>query len=104
MPDTLTLAEQVEKNAKTLEMTVLHRPGNPWQQVEIDHLYDWFKTDISSHYSSPEHLVLLGHHPKEEVLMVLNLDEASCTVTQVTGMCRPLPFIPSFMLPPGLQL
>jgi len=86
----------MEENRRNLKVTVLHRPGGKWHDVEVSKLVDGLITEISQHPQHPEYLVVFGHHTKEQTLKALGGGMAY-TATQVTGADDPrIPFPTGF--------
>jgi hypothetical protein len=91
------LAMQVAENRRKLKMTVLHREGGVWHQIEVGRLVNGLMTEVSQLPKHPEHLVLFGHYTKEETLKAL-LGGQAYTALQITGVdSKELPFVPGFI-------
>lgn len=91
------LAMQVVENRRKLKMTVLHREGGVWHQMEVGRLVNGLMTEASQHPKHLEHLVLFGHYTKEQTLEAL-LGGQAYTAVQVTGTdSKDLPFVPGFV-------
>jgi len=75
---------QVMENRRSLKLTILHRPGGTWDPSEIGNLVCGLMTEVQEHPSFPEHVILYGHHTKEQTLHAL-MGGAAYTATQVTG-------------------
>lgn len=91
------LALDRESRMKNLKMTILFRSGGTWNKLEVGRLINGLMTETSQHPQHPEHMILFGHHTKEETLKAL-LGGPAYTAEQVTGLHDPkLPFTPSFI-------
>ena len=91
------MAMQIAENRRTIKMTVLHRKGGTWHRTEIDKLVGGLHTEASQQQSRPEHLVLFGHHTKEQTLKALGGGQAY-TAVQIVGIDnKQLPFVPGFI-------
>ncbi len=79
------------------KITLLHRPGGTWHQVEVSRLVAGFNNTVCGHPQHPEYLILPEHRTKEEVLRVL-LGGQAFDVTNVLGFENPdLPWVPQFI-------
>lgn len=76
---------EIAENMRKLKLTVLHRPGGTWSDVEVSRLVNGLLTEAYSHQENPEYLILFGHHSKEETLQAL-LGAMAYTATQLIGI------------------
>ncbi len=91
------VAMQMAESRRALKMTVLHRPGGTWDQLEVGRLVNGLKTEVSVHPLHPEYLVVFGHYTKEETLKVM-WGGVAYTVTQIIGTDhKDLPFVPGLV-------
>lgn len=91
------LAMSVAENRRNLKVTVLHREGGTWHPSEISKLVNGLTTEASQLPQFPEHVILFGHHSKEETLRAIGGGQAY-TATQVVGTHdASLPFVPGFV-------
>jgi len=86
-------AMQMLENRRKLKVTVLHRPGGVWHEIEVSRLVNGLSTEVRSHPQHPEHLLLYGHYTKEQALAAI-LGGVAFTATQMTGI-EDLPWFPS---------
>jgi hypothetical protein len=85
---------QVRENMRNLKLTVLHRPGGIWSNVDVSRLANGLMTEVYNHPKHPEHLILFGHYSKEQTLEAL-LGGMAYTATQLVGLNNEaLPFKP----------
>ncbi|MBI5004226.1 hypothetical protein HZC00_03980 [Candidatus Kaiserbacteria bacterium] len=90
------VAMQIAESRRKIKMTILYRAGGVWHKSEIGKLANGLVTEVSQLPEHPEHLVVFGHHTKEETLRALGRGVAY-TVTQVVGIYqKDLPFVPGF--------
>lgn len=90
------VAMQMVGSRRTLKMTVLHRPGGAWDQLEVGRLVNGLKTEVCRHPLHPEHLVLFGHYTKEATLKAM-WGGVAYTARQIIGTDhKDLPFVPGF--------
>lgn len=83
-----------QNNQSDLKMTVLHRKNGLWGDIELVLLRIGLVTEVSTHPSFPQYLILLGHHTIEETLNVINFGPTH-TVSQLIGIDNQnLPFKP----------
>jgi hypothetical protein len=91
-----SLAMMVDDNRRNLPMTVLYRSGGNWSAVDRARLVCGLVTEVQSHPTHPEYLVLHGHHTEQQVSNALGGDLAF-SLTPVTGLDNlQLPFTPQF--------
>jgi hypothetical protein len=79
------------------KITLLHRPGGTWHQIEVSRLVSKFNNSVCAHPKHPEYLILPEHRTKEEVLDAI-LGGVAFTAEQVLGFENPkLPWVPQFI-------
>ncbi|MFA6437142.1 MAG: hypothetical protein WC242_03190 [Candidatus Paceibacterota bacterium] len=88
----------MEENRRNLKVTVLHRPGGKWTNIEVGRLINGLMTEAVQCRDHPEYVVLYGHYTKEQTLEALG-GVMAYTAIQVTGADDPrIPFPTGFCL------
>lgn len=88
-----------ENYLRTVNLTILHRPGHGWSNVELSRLVNGLNTLAHGHPSMPEYVILEGHFTKEQSLAAI-LGGIAFTVTRVRGIeSKELPFVPRLIQP-----
>lgn len=88
MPDSLIAGLQYHRimdGRRALKTTVLHRPGGTWSEIDIGRLVSGLMTEAQERPEFPEHVILFGHHTKEQTFVALQGGMAY-TATQITGI------------------
>jgi len=90
------MVDDLKRRRNGTKVTLLHRPNGNWDHIDTGRLCNGLMTEVAQHPKFPNHLILFGHHTKENVLRALLGGEAFAA-TQITGVDnKDLPFVPPF--------